>query len=362
MTLIRSISAFVLFGILIMAHPVSLSAQSGSSPQSGSRGRIDGDLSFLPLPYINYSRSLEFSFGLLPMAMFNPVPDDTLSPSSLAGLLGMYTTNKSWMAMGFSRLFFDRGNWRISMAGGSGSINFQFFADEPVNGFIPYNASMDFVYILVQRRIIGQLYGGMHYFYMFDNTGTELLPVSFTNRHSGLGVKFLLDSRSNVYYPREGFLANAGVTSFPEALGNAYPASKVSLDCNGYMSVADGRDVLAARVSLGFGIGDLSFNQQFIVGGTDIRGYSQGAFRGNGRIAAQAEYRFNFDARWGVVGFAGAATILDALNEGDSGILLPGVGGGLRFTAFTDNHMNVGLDAAMGKDDWGLYFRIGEAF
>jgi len=24
--------------------------------------------------------------------------------------------------------------------------------------------------------------------------------------------------------------------------------------------------------------------------------------------------------------------------------------------------MNVGLDFAVGKDDWGLYFRIGEAF
>jgi len=25
-------------------------------------------------------------------------------------------------------------------------------------------------------------------------------------------------------------------------------------------------------------------------------------------------------------------------------------------------HMNVGMDFAVGKDDWGLYFRIGEAF
>ena len=30
--------------------------------------------------------------------------------------------------------------------------------------------------------------------------------------------------------------------------------------------------------------------------------------------------------------------------------------------AFTDNHMNVGLDIAAGDGDWGIYFQIGEAF
>jgi hypothetical protein len=35
---------------------------------------------------------------------------------------------------------------------------------------------------------------------------------------------------------------------------------------------------------------------------------------------------------------------------------------GIRFTAFEDNHLNVGLDFAVGDGDWGLYFRIGDAF
>ena len=44
------------------------------------------------------------------------------------------------------------------------------------------------------------------------------------------------------------------------------------------------------------------------------------------------------------------------------GRLLPGGGVGIRFTAFADNNMNVGLDVAAGRGDWGMYFRIGEAF
>ena len=33
-----------------------------------------------------------------------------------------------------------------------------------------------------------------------------------------------------------------------------------------------------------------------------------------------------------------------------------------RYMAFPENKMNVGLDFAAGKDDWGIYFRIGESF
>ncbi len=35
---------------------------------------------------------------------------------------------------------------------------------------------------------------------------------------------------------------------------------------------------------------------------------------------------------------------------------------GFRFNVFPENHMNIGIDGAVGKDDWGIYFRIGEAF
>jgi hemolysin activation/secretion protein len=96
-----------------------------------------------------------------------------------------------------------------------------------------------------------------------------------------------------------------------------------------------------------------SFNQQFLVGqGKDIRGYSEGAYRGDHLLAAQGEYRWNFYGKWGAVGFLGLATVFESLNEGNDDKLLPGVGAGLRYTVFPDNHMNVGLDIATGTDDF----------
>jgi len=62
------------------------------------------------------------------------------------------------------------------------------------------------------------------------------------------------------------------------------------------------------------------------------------------------------------VGFAGLATVFQSINESDNGKLLPAAGGGFRVTVFPKNHMNVGMDGAVGIDDWSLDFRIGEAF
>ena len=79
-------------------------------------------------------------------------------------------------------------------------------------------------------------------------------------------------------------------------------------------------------------------------------------------MTLQGEYRYNFAERLGVVGFAGVATLYGADNADFDGEILPGGGVGFRYRAFKDTKFNIGLDAALGKDDWGVYFRIGEAF
>jgi outer membrane protein assembly factor BamA len=294
--------------------------------------------------------------------MFNPVMSDTLSPSSVGGLLAMYTTNGTWFGMGFTQIFFKEDDWRILGAGGVGSKNFQFYIENPVDSWIPYNTRADFVYAEVQRRLINKLYLGVSYIFMNLNTASEFLPITEKTTLNGMGLKLSMDKRSNVYYPRNGYFTNAQWFTYPKAFGNEVESNKIEVDYNHYFPFRHEQDVLAARLFAGIGLGDLSFNQQFIVGKKDIRGYSQGEFRGNHQLAVQAEYRWNFWKRWGVVGFAGLATIFDSINESDNGKLLPGIGTGFRFTAFTDNHMNVGMDIAAGRNDWGIYFRIGEVF
>jgi outer membrane protein assembly factor BamA len=339
-----------------------ISSLAFSQIGGGGRGRIKGDFKFMPIPYFNYNRSIGATFGALPMAMFNPVKSDTISPSSLAGLLGIYSTNNTWYFMGFTKMYFDEDNWRVAFAGGVGSINFQFYIENPIDVWVPYNTSNDFAAVEVQRKVIDELYFGLSYIYLKFVTTIDSLPKSQTENLNGVGLKLTFDQRKNIYYPKSGIYSRLKYYSYPEAFGNESPSNKIELSFNQYFPFRDEQDVLAWRLFVGLGLGDLTFNQQFIVGRKDIRGYTQGEFRGNYKVDVQGEYRWNFAKRWGMVGFIGLATIYDSFNKNDDGKLLPGIGTGIRFTAFEESHMNVGLDVAVGDNDWGMYFRIGEAF
>jgi outer membrane protein assembly factor BamA len=339
-----------------------VSAQGLGGGMGGENGRIEGKSKFMPLPYVNYDRSLGFTIGAIPMLMFNPSEKDTLSPSSLVGALGAWTTGKSWFVMGFGMFYLNEDRWRISTAGGLGAVNFQFYLDHPIGGWIPYQSEADFFMLKVERKLYESLYGGISYVYADVITSSENLPVTDSLTLHGLGLSMSLDKRSNPYYPRKGYQLSLEYNTFPGFLGNKNISQKIELTHNHFFPVRQNKDVLAGRLHLGLGLGDLGFNQQFIVRGPDIRGYAMGGYRGNQILAVQGEYRWNFHHRWGAVGFAGVATVFNTINESDNGKLLPGIGTGIRFRAFPENNFSVGLDVAAGIDDWGIYFQIGEAF
>ena len=56
------------------------------------------------------------------------------------------------------------------------------------------------------------------------------------------------------------------------------------------------------------------------------------------------------------------ATAVETLSDIDRAPFLPGGGFGIRYMLIEKMRINIGIDAALGKDDWGVYFRIGESF
>jgi hemolysin activation/secretion protein len=122
------------------------------------------------------------------------------------------------------------------------------------------------------------------------------------------------------------------------------------------------KQILAVRASFNVASGNVPFEGQTVVGGDDIRGYSQGKYRNNQVYTLQAEYRWNFYKRWGMVAFAGVANAVAKLADIPKSDFLPGVGGGLRFRMLPREKINIGVDYGVGKDDYSITFRIGEAF
>ena len=347
----------VLLTIVFTSHSQGLLGGGG-----GEGDRIDGKFKFLPLPYVDYNRAVGVTLGAIPMAMMNLSEKDTISPSSTVGLVGTYSENKTWFVMGFGVFYLDEDNWRIKAAGGYGDVNYQFYAANPIDQWFRYNTNADFLYVSVQKQIIPDLYAGLGYIYTTFKTSTDFFEREFTTQLHGIVIDATYDRRSSVTYPRDGYFLQGRFRMYPQFANDQNDSNQMTLAYNHYFPMVGRRDVLAARFYSGLSFGDVSFNQQFIVGGTDIRGYSFGQFRGKSVIAAQGEYRWNFHKRFGAVGFAGLATVLGSFNETDEGRLLPGIGTGVRYVFLKETHSTVGFDVAVGDGDWGFYFRLSEAF
>ena len=343
----------------------NMSAQGNSSDTEESKTKLDEKRYELTvMPFFNYNRNIKFMLGAIPMAMYNLNKQDTISPKSLSGAIGVYTTNKSYFIGFFNKLYYADDSWRGTFFLGTGNINSQFFIDD-INSsdFYSYGTNATVFSAGIQRKVILGLYGGITYTYAkYKTEFSDDIMEETTTVTNGLEFNVLYDTRDDVYYPKSGNKFDIKWISYAEWLGNEMNADKIKTIFNKYIPMRKNTDVLAARASGTFGLGEIAFEQQTVVGGKDIRGYSEGKYRGKSVIALQAEYRLNFAKRMGVVAFAGAATLYGSDNENFDGTFLPGGGIGFRYKAFKKVKFNIGLDAAVGKDDWGLYFRIGEAF
>jgi len=169
-----------------------------------------------------------------------------------------------------------------------------------------------------------------------------------------------LDSRDDVYSASKGIQASVKSTISRIVLGSTSDFENTDISGNYYVTLKNTKFVSAIRLALAMATGDVPFQSLNIVGGKDIRGYTKGTYRGMQRYALKSELRYTFLPRMGVVGFAGVAY---TTNSGTgSSPLLPGVGTGFRYLMLPVQKIKVGMDMAIGKDDWGIYFRIGEAF
>lgn len=316
------------------------------------------------MPFLSYDRNLEFMIGAIPMVMYNLDSEDQVSPKSLSGLAAVYTTNKSYFIVFFNKLYFNEDNWRATIFGGIGNLNSQFFMEGNENPeFYDYGTKATVLNVGIQRKIIQKFYGGINYTYaQFDTDFENDIRPPTSNQTNSLQLNLLYDSRNAQYYPTKGINTRLRYVTYPEWLGNNIKATKILSEYNMYFSTRKEKDVVAARFSGLFGLGDIVFEQQVVIGGKDIRGYSEGKYRGDGLMALQGEYRYNFDNNMGLVGFAALATIYGSDNQDFDWKAYPGVGVGYRYAAFKKVKFNIGIDAAVGKDDWGIYFRIGEAF
>jgi outer membrane protein assembly factor BamA len=317
-----------------------------------------------PIPVLSYNRSYGTSVGFLLNSFTVINPKDSISPSSRTGIGVGYTANKSWAGVAFQNLFLKEDKWRVSWMLGLGETNFQFFQELDDTGsgvFIDYSTTTKGISATVTYNIFNRVYTGLKYQYSKSSTAFDLENKPNQIAHlSGYGIPITFDNRNNIYNPSNGFLLNFVFNSNTKWLGSDFVFNSVSFSGNYYKRL-NTKGVLASRYFLYSGLGNVPFVGQKVIGGKDLRGYTKGEHRSNSVTALQSEYRYNFHEKWGLVSFAGVGYAFKN-NETKSSGLLPSAGAGLRFMAMPKQKMNIGFDLALGKNDAGVYFRIGESF
>src|SRR6185369_2246262 len=179
-----------------------------------------------------------------------------------------------------------------------------------------------------------------------------------------IGFVITNDTRDHVQYPTRGMFLNFKNQFYRDWIGSGYNFERYLVTYNQFFKLRKETEkkILAIRASFNIASGNVPFEGQTVVGGDDIRGYSQGKYRNNQVYTLQAEYRWNFYKRWGMVAFAGVASAVAKISDIPKSDILPGVGAGFRFRMLPAEKINIGVDYGVGKDDYSITFRIGEAF
>jgi len=326
-------------------------------------------VNYAAIPVVNYSKTLGFSLGVMTQAYYNLNPNDSISPSSSTGLFGMYTTNHTYFAAGFQRLYINEDRWRVLFATGLGNINYQFWQELPVGGgYIGFGTKATFAMARIERKVYKKLYFGINGVLSTAETYFDLpdfFPDSLKyDKRSMNNIGYLLnyDMRDHQINPYGGYNIEFKNNFYRDWLNSGNNFEKYDFTYNHYYKIKNDRNILATRVHASIAAGDVPFQGQSVVGQDDIRGYSSGKYRNNQVYAVQAEYRWRFYKKFGMVGFFGVASAVDKAGDIFSSELLPGAGFGLRYLMIEKERINIGLDVAKGRGDWGLYFRIGESF
>ncbi len=321
-------------------------------------------VSIAALPIISFDRSKGTGFGGAGMAFFKLSDEPGTKPSSVS-VVGKWTTKNNWNASMMGQLYFAGDKYRLMFGGGYMNSNFQTYEQmDDANVEIPYNNHGGYFFFAPSIRVWNRLYvgiGGQMFKSHLDMDYPDPQPDSIsTSWMNSLAINVMFDNRDSPYNPSKGFKGGIRVNFFPSWMENSDTYYKMHGEVNYYRRL-DHNKILASRFAMNVGLGALPFVGQNYIGNRDIRGYTKGEYRGDQTYALQSELRWNFYKRWGAVGFFGLAMAATP-DEDYTSPLLPAGGVGLRFMALPSYHINLGVDAAVGKGDWGLYFRISEAF
>lgn len=326
---------------------------------------------YVAAPMVLSNPNLGSGGGLMGIYFYNPAAEnDSVSPPSSVTVMGLYTNTDTYFLGLFNQNYLKEDTWRLKTAILGGRIENDL--DVPEFGNVQFASEIGAVGGSIERRVSGDFFVGLRAAYSkvdylegnaLSGDYFELYMVE--NQKGGvIGASLSYDSRDNQRYPYRGIFSTLSFTSVPEKMGAKEGYYILEGNANAYHQIQSGH-VVAVRGYGRFTPSDTPYAGLSTLGRrSDLRGYVSGELVAQNLISTQAEYRWFFLPKWGVVGFAGFAALYDGdvANITSDDIYISG-GFGLRYRMHQENRVNFRVDFAWGEDDdSGFYVSLQEAF
>jgi hypothetical protein len=373
---------------LLLASPAMARA---SVPQVGAPAGAEaageakpGEPTFAVVPGPFYNPNQGLGLMVIPLMLFHPSRDDTLSPPSIAALVGLYAvlpplsdagTRYSYALGAATRLYLDEDRWRLQGVLAYFDLFRQF---RGIGGSTSSSPEFDYrqfgavAFVQAAREVLlKHLYAGLLLGYVAFRTSTQepaneaiLESLGTGSEWSGqvnVGVVAQYDTKDNQYYPSSGLDFNLRLNGSPFS-DQQYLVLVPSL--NQYFALADGkRLVLAYRLFAQLGFGDLPLASYANYGsrGTTL-GYATGDYVDKMMAGAEVELRWLFWWRLGAEGGVGLGKVFPSFDEFGPQPWLPGAWASLTYQVIEHQDLRARLTGAVSKAGGALYFAVGQNF
>ena len=330
------------------------------------QGKKERNLFVVPIPMSGPT----FGTGLiLGGAYFYPQTEQQKKsqPASLTGAAVGYTHNKSWFAGVLQQNYFAEDKWRFNAVAAYADFKLELIPPQEGSeeGLLDWLVKGGVFQTSISRRLGGHWYLGLTAHYLDIQQDLELnadLPdfnLDQKIRSPGVGLKLEYDTRdmpSNAYRGQR-FELKAIAADQQHVNEGSYQSYFARF--RSYHQLHDSL-VLAWELSGCKKDGRIPL---FDTCRLNLRGFPITDYLSKESILAQAEVRWRFYKRWGLVAFAGGGRVDDSFGNHGEGETIPSYGAGLRWMVLESQRINVRVDYARsnnGNSAW--YLSVAEAF
>lgn len=364
---------------LLLGVSDTLLAQSDSVslPHTSLSNQLLKTRNTLILPLVARSIETDWSVGLAASFTFRFNRHDTITRTSNAQALALYSLRKQFIAAINGATYFPGERYILNYQLSYSNFPDKFWGlgkEAPDENEEAYTFQQYYVYLHFQRKIQDRIFAGLLYEYqkllavdyepggLFDQLA---VPGRDPYHISGAGGSLTYDSRNNAFAPNRGGFLQVLFNHFSPAFGSAFRYTNYVIDFRRFISI-NRQQVLAIQTYGFFNSGDVPLRSLASFGGSNsMRGFYDGRYRSKNQIVAQVEYRVPLFWRLGAVGFAGVGNVGNHLDELNFRELKYSCGGGVRLALNRRERLNLRIDYGWGLGQSvsnGLYFQLGEAF